>query len=198
MVCTRIVFVDLYCFCVAIGFFASTPGQEACTEMCPIAGMTSPMGSTSFSNCTSDPNRLVYPKMLPYYETSDTDSASNNNAVDESIYACSGYTLRFSTCSQHGGEASGDYWYSTYTALRLIDEAGSTVASQTCCGCQTITHTFSGSCQTYTLRQGCYSNDQCTGKVAIAVIGKKPRMHVKVRWEKKDLTILQMFMLVFK
>ena len=106
--------------------------------------------------------------ILPTYTASNTDSARKNTVGKSFIVCPEDNVLKrfiFTHCSD-GGYCKGDSY------LRLYDSVGNQIASNddSCGLCSRITHTFTGACQIYTLKQGCYSSGTCTATTSI--IGK--------------------------
>ena len=107
------------------------------------------------------------------YSTSNTFSATTNVAICV-FDACGGSSLVISSCSSSssgggnsGGSCSGDQY------IRLYNEQGYEVASDDDSGCssdcskiQYTTPAGSG-CQQYSLSQGCYSSESCSGQFAV-------------------------------
>jgi len=92
------------------------------------------------------------------YSTSNTNSDTTNYAVCP-ITACPGDTVTMTTIA--AGSCNGD------TYLRLYDQYGYHLAyNDDYYGvCSQITYTFSASCQTYELREGCFGSISCGGRI---------------------------------
>ena len=113
-------------------------------------------GSPSFAP-TYAPTSTGY---CPAYSASYTSSATTNYAIC-SIEACPGDTVLMTTFSP--GSCYGDTYLRLYdpsTGYQLAenDQYGGTDCSQ-------ITYTFTASCRTYELREGCWSSYSCGGQV---------------------------------
>ena len=150
--------------------YAVHPNQcVACSR-----GLWSPVGSTGVSSCTAF--FLPTGGLLPPFSGTNTNSATINSE-DEPITVCPGVTLKFSSCSEDGGSTIDNHYYS-YINLRLYNEGGVQVTAGgynlgAWCGYgASMTYTFTQPCQTYKIRQGCYSSYSCSGRVAIVVTGK--------------------------
>jgi hypothetical protein len=95
----------------------------------------------------------------PSFSTSKTKSATSNYAVC-SITACPGDTVLMTTSAP--GSCSGD------TYLRLYDPSTGeqlTYNDDYYNLCSQLTYTFTASCRTYELREGCWSSGSCGGVV---------------------------------
>merc|ERR1719329_1242037 len=111
------------------------------------------MSPTAVPTFTAAPTTFVpIPAFFPAYNASDTSSAQQKT-VDEELFVCPG-----------AGACSRD------TYMRLLDASGSEIAfNDDFCGvCSSITMNFNASCQTYTVKQGCFGSTSCGGTVAIA------------------------------
>jgi hypothetical protein len=94
------------------------------------------------------------------YSASNTNSATINYSIC-SISACPGNTVTMTTFAP--GSCTGDTYLRLYdpsTGLELAanDDYNGSLCSQ-------ITYTFTASCRTYQLREGCYSSGSCSGQV---------------------------------
>jgi hypothetical protein len=114
----------------------------------------------------------IHPSMTPItasYCTSYSASNTNDGTINYSICpitACSGDTVVMTTFSP--GSCSGDtylrlYDPSTGNQLTENDDFNDSLCSQ-------ITYTFTASCRTYQLREGCWSNMTCGGQVSYTSI----------------------------
>ena len=76
-----------------------------------------------------------------------------------------------STCTSDGGANAGFVNY-----LRLMNGAGSQVASavNSCEFGARITYVFTGACQTYVVKQGCYLEGSCSGTVSLTITSENP------------------------
>ncbi|KAJ1429394.1 hypothetical protein B484DRAFT_60668 [Ochromonadaceae sp. CCMP2298] len=92
------------------------------------------------------------------FSVSQTNSADVNYAVC-SIYACAGETIVMTTCPDSAGACTGDTYLKLYTSSAIL-LAGN---DDTCGVCAQIEYDFTLSCQTYELREGCYSTGACSG-----------------------------------
>eukprot|EP00981_Chlorochromonas_danica_P012659 scaffold5245_cov183-Ochromonas_danica.AAC.10 len=107
----------------------------------------------------------------PIYSASDTNSAISFSTTSQCYLSmCPGDTISLGSCSSyaHGGvypECSGNQ------LLRLVDIYGNEVAtsSTSCSGCAELSYTVPSytSCQMYTIWEGCYSAESCSGQVGI-------------------------------
>eukprot|EP00597_Dinobryon_sp_UTEXLB2267_P015099 CAMPEP_0170119432 /NCGR_PEP_ID=MMETSP0020_2-20130122/14390_1 /TAXON_ID=98059 /ORGANISM="Dinobryon sp., Strain UTEXLB2267" /LENGTH=871 /DNA_ID=CAMNT_0010348797 /DNA_START=71 /DNA_END=2686 /DNA_ORIENTATION=- len=104
----------------------------------------------------------------PAYTATNTYSATANY-VPCSFTACAGVNLVISDCdpSRCSSGVSNDQY------IRLANAAGYDVAlsDDSCSRCSKISYTTTGACQTYTLKQGCYSSASCYGTFNIAATG---------------------------
>eukprot|EP00981_Chlorochromonas_danica_P014310 scaffold7756_cov158-Ochromonas_danica.AAC.1 len=110
----------------------------------------------------------------PYYAARNTTSATNYNTTSQCyISMCPGNTVSMGSCSDYayGGldpECSGNQ------ILTLVDSSGKEVASSTAtCGtCAELSYTVPSyiSCQTYSIWEGCYSEESCSGEVVMQLI----------------------------
>ena len=136
-----------------------TPTQAPGTPtQAPVTPTRAP-GSPSFAP-TYAPTSTGY---CPAYSASYTSSATTNYAIC-SIEACPGDTVLMTTCSP--GSYNGDtylrlYDPSTGEQLAYNDDYDSYGEYQ----CSQIIYTFTASCRTYELREGCYENESCSGQV---------------------------------
>ena len=94
------------------------------------------------------------------YSASNTNDATINYSIC-SISACPGNTVTMTTFAP--GSCTGDTYLRLYdpsTGLELAanDDYNGSLCSQ-------ITYTFTASCRTYQLREGCYSSGSCSGQV---------------------------------
>lgn len=97
------------------------------------------------------------------YRASNTNTGTQNTVACP-LYVCPGTVLTLETCNGDGKSCTGD------TYLRLIDGSGyELAANDDRCGlCSAITFHFRGnSCQEYTVDQGCYGDEACSGTVKI-------------------------------
>jgi lysyl endopeptidase len=95
----------------------------------------------------------------PAYSASNTNSATINYFICP-IFACPGNTVTMTTLSP--GSCNRD------TYLRLYDPStGEQLAFNDDFGglCSQMTYTFTASCRTYELREGCWSSGSCGGQV---------------------------------
>jgi hypothetical protein len=169
------------------GTFIEPPNK--CSE-CP-AGLASPVGSISATNCSADADLALYPTSLPAFTASGTNSAQLNT-VDVSIHACPGYTTVLSTCASDGGANAG---YVNY--LRLMNGAGSQVAAgfNSCEFGARITYVFTEACQTYVVKQGCYLDGSCSGTVSLTIESKKlPHCFIHQRYNDRAFNRLTSFL----
>jgi hypothetical protein len=93
-----------------------------------------------------------------FYEASRTSSATENYAECD-IFACPGESIGISLC-YGGGSCSGD------TYIRLYDGMYEIAQNDDYCGsCSQISRYNVGgsSCRNFTLREGCYSDFNCSG-----------------------------------
>jgi hypothetical protein len=103
------------------------------------------------------------------YSAFDTNYASQNYATCN-IWACGGSIITASMCE---GVCSGD------TYLVLVDGLGVVVSENDdgCDLCSYLTYSISGesdACDTFTLREGCYSSNSCSGQVHVTVTILQP------------------------
>ena len=111
----------------------------------------------------------VHNASFPFYTGLMTDTNfAQTNYKQSSVYACPGALLNFTSCNNM---TSGD------TYMRLFSSTGKQLAeNDDYCGLySTIIYELplTGSCQTYTLHMGCYSDVSCAMKV-IATIEQNP------------------------
>jgi len=107
------------------------------------------------------------PDAFPKYQASGTSGATVDT-VDEDVWVCGGETLIFSLC-EPASDPSGD------TLLRLFDGATEIANNDDSCGLvSSIQYTFSGECKKYTLKQGCYSSNSCSGTIVILGAKRDP------------------------
>ena len=121
-----------------------------------------------YTNPTDFPMNVSY---CAPYETSETDYAMKNYSICY-ITACSGQTIKASLCS---GECSGD------TYLRLYDASGILVAdNDDVCGlCSEITYdTDIDACEVYSLHEGCYGMNMCSGQAVVEVYNTSESSHL--------------------
>jgi hypothetical protein len=124
-----------------------------------------------------DASYFAYPAKFPAFSATNTNNAQQNT-VDVAIGVCGGYTAKFGSCIANGGSASG------YNNIRLYNAADTQVAAGglglysaggNFCNSDNhgawFTHAFTGACQTYVVKQGCYYSYSCSGTVAITVTG---------------------------
>jgi len=121
-------------------------------------------GCDKSSSCgglvTYSGNTVIMKSLCPSFSVTDTNSASINYATC-SFTACPGDTVVMSTFSP--GSCNGD------TYLRLFDPSTGNQLTENDdfndSPCSQITYTFTSSCRTYTLREGCYKSLTCGGQV---------------------------------
>ena len=100
------------------------------------------------------------------YSTTNTNSGAQNYASCY-VFACPGATITASGCATTyaGAACSGDQY------LTLASATGVSVATNDdYCGlCSQLSYTVpsTSACQSYTLREGCYSSGSCTGTIRI-------------------------------
>jgi len=104
----------------------------------------------------------------PAYTATNTNNALANY-VPCSFTACAGVNLVISDCdpTRCSSGVSNDQF------IRLSNGTGTEVAmnDDTCSRCSKITYTTKGACQTYTLKQGCFSTASCYGTFNIIATG---------------------------
>lgn len=104
----------------------------------------------------------------PAYTATNTNGALANY-VPCSFSACAGTSLVISDCdpSRCATGISNDQ------LIRLANAAGTEVAlnDDSCSRCSKISYTTTGACQTYTLKQGCFSTASCYGTFNIIATG---------------------------
>lgn len=89
---------------------------------------------------------------------------TNNNQINNELIGiniCNAQSIRISNCGSTNAQCFGD------TFIRLFDSNNVMVAADNdYCGlCSQITYNvpISSSCQTFTLSEGCYSTESCSG-----------------------------------
>ena len=158
--------------------YADEVGSTQCST-CSF-GLSSPIGSSSLTNCSLDASYVPFPATFPAFSATDTNLATQNTVDQTGINMCGGYTARFSSCVADGESASG-----YYNNLRLYNAAGTQVAAggvgiNNNYGAS-LTYAFTGACQTYVFKQGCWSTVSCAGTVAIIVTGAQPAISSSFR-----------------
>ena len=102
---------------------------------------------------------------VPFYNTSDTNSATVNT-VPYNFTVCSNGTIRIADCD-------ADRCLSRFNDqfIRLYSDGFQVAWSDdSCYMCSVITYYItSDTCHTYTLQQGCYGSRQCTGAFTITL-----------------------------
>ena len=102
---------------------------------------------------------------VPFYNTSDTNSATVNT-VPYNFTVCSNGTIRIADCD-------ADRCLSRFNdqLIRLYSDGFQVAWSDdSCYMCSVITYYItSDTCHTYTLQQGCYGSRQCTGAFTITL-----------------------------
>ena len=124
---------------------------------------------------TSIPTRTPSTSIVASYCSSYSASNTNNCTINYSICfitACPGDTVVMTTFAP--GSCTGDtylrlYDPSTGNQLTENDDYNKSLCSQ-------ITHTFTASCRTYHLREGCWSNLTCGGRVFYFLPTQNPSM----------------------
>lgn len=140
-----------------------TPTISPTTNTPTISPSTTP--SSTFPS-KSPAYVLPFLTYCPYFTATGTSSATINT-IDCKITICTLGLVTISTCPSSGGTcASGNDIY-----LNLYDTKGILVASNdNYCGlCSEINYQPpAGTCQVFTLQQGCAGSSSCGGQVAIA------------------------------
>ena len=107
------------------------------------------------------------PLHVPYYSTSQTDSATVNT-VPYTFTACIQGDIHIADCNPDRclSSSNNDQYirlYSNGVVVAFNDDS--------CRYCSIINYRIiSDTCQTYTLQQGCFSNSECSGNFTISLI----------------------------
>ena len=125
---------------------------------------------------TGAPTVYVSKLLCQPYNTGGTNSAqapSSSSAYKECQFQlCPGQNATVGSCGD-GGYCSGDQY------LRLNSASGAEINrnDDKCYGCSQIEYSLpssSSGCSCYTIIQGCYSMDQCSGVVSVVIEGTPP------------------------
>jgi hypothetical protein len=137
----------------------------------PVTGVPtiSPTTSPTYFDGEPTPAPTFAPSIInfncPAYNVTNTNYALFNYDVC-GFHACSDTLLVLSECDDSGGSCSGDesFW-------RLFNESGYEVdfVQEKCGNCSRISYTTpaNSNCQNYSIHEGCYSNVNCAGIIAI-------------------------------
>ena len=109
------------------------------------------------------------PLHVPYYSTSNTNFATSNS-VPYTFTVCSAGDIHIADCDPNRCNYDGNDQY-----IRLYSSGEQVAANDDYCYyCSVIDYSIvSGTCQTYTLQQGCFGNTQCSGSftITLAAVG---------------------------
>lgn len=148
------------------------PSVRPSSKPTSVPSTVRPSTAPTATPTTSSNTTTIY---CPSYSASNTNYASYLPSISEcSFIACAGASVAVTVCSSIASSAlcSGD------TYLKVYDSQGSLVAfnDDYCSLCSTVTFTASAKCQTYTIWEGCYASQSCSGKVGIVIGASLPTL----------------------
>jgi hypothetical protein len=129
----------------------------------PTADSTSqPTVAPSFSPSKYDFDIVDINGRCPFYAALNTNSTTETY-FSCSVYACPGTVLTIGSCNGEEGTCIGDQY------LRLFDTNGKEVSqNDDSCGlCSQISFTVTDQCQTFSVHEGCYNDESCSGVVMV-------------------------------
>ena len=117
------------------------------------------------------------PIHVPYYSTSLTASATVNT-VSYTFTACFAGTIHIADCDSVRCLGSSNDQY-----IRLYVNGVQVASNDDSCNyCSVIDYrSVSDTCQTYTLQQGCYKNNQCSGNFTISLSNTPTLRPISIR-----------------
>lgn len=118
-------------------------------------------------NTTDDFASLKSPVLCPAFTTGATNSASLNTHSCEFVACEASGSITISSDNKYGGWCQGDQFIRLFDSHMVEVASNDDHDSNNLCSSLTYTVPTGSGCQRYTLKEGCWSSDSCSGLFAV-------------------------------